>query len=56
MKERCEYCTKRNLCDDWHSRVPQNVMCNKFKLDFDTLPEFTQKQIQKMFVGVLEQA
>lgn len=44
---RCEHCEYRNSwdCEEW--RVPEHHLCERFKLDFDTLTERQQKQIQR---------
>ena len=56
MKDRCEHCEYRNgwECEDTWDRVPNDTLCNSFKLDFDTLPDGVKKQIQKRLIGQLE--
>ena len=56
MKNRCEHCEYRNgweCGDEWY-RVPNDTLCNNFKLDFDTLSDGVKKQIQKRLIGELE--
>jgi len=54
--ERCEYCEYRNgwECSDGCYRVPNDKMCERFKLDFDTLSDGVKRQIQKRLIGELE--
>ena len=44
---RCEHCEYRNSrdCEEW--KMPEDHFCGGFKLDFDTLTEQQQKQIQR---------
>ena len=44
---RCEHCEYRNSwdCEEW--RMPEHHLCERFKLDFDTLTEQQKKQIQR---------
>ena len=50
---RCEHCEYRNgwECGDKWDRVPNDTLCNSFKLDFDTLSDGVKKQIQKRLIG-----
>lgn len=56
MKDRCEYCEYRNgwECGDEYYRVRNDTLCDRFKLDFDTLSDGVKKQIQKRLIGELE--
>ncbi len=56
MMERCEYCEYRNgwECSDGYYRVSNDKMCERFKLDFDTLSDGVKRQIQKRLIGELE--
>lgn len=53
--ERCEHCEYRNgwECGDGY-RVSNDTMCERFKLDFDTLSDGVKRQIQKRLIGELE--
>ena len=46
---RCDYCEYRNYieCKYVEDRVANDVICNDFKLDFDTLSDREKKTIQK---------
>lgn len=46
---RCDYCEYRNCaeCEYVGDRVSNDVVCNDFKLDFDTLSDREKKTIQK---------
>lgn len=46
---RCDYCEYRNCaeCEHVGDRVSNDVICNDFKLDFDTLSDREKKTIQK---------
>ena len=54
--DRCEHCEFRNVweCEDISNRVPNDTLCDSFKLDFDTLSDGVKKQIQKRLIGKLE--
>lgn len=51
--ERCKYCQYRNwwACEDGWNTKPYNVLCDDFKLDFDTLPYKQKIMIQKIFMS-----
>ena len=53
---RCEHCEYRNSwdCGDGYNRIRNDTMCERFKLDFDTLSNEVKKQIQKRLIGELE--
>ena len=55
MKDRCEYCEYRNgwECGDGY-RIRNDTLCDRFRLDFDTLSDGVKKQIQKRLIGELE--
>lgn len=45
---RCDYCKYRNCVEcEVGDRVANDVVCNNFKLDFDTLSNREKKAIQK---------
>lgn len=46
---RCEYCEYRNCveCEDILDRVPNDIICRYFKLDFNKLSDKEKKTIQK---------
>ena len=46
---RCDYCEYRNCaeCEYVGDRVANDVVCNDFKLDFDTLSDREKKTVQK---------
>lgn len=46
---RCDYCEYRHYieCEYVEDRVANDVVCNDFKLDFDTLSKREKKTIQK---------
>ena len=49
---RCEYCQLRNgwECGDGWGRVSNNILCENFKLDFDSLTEKQKKTIQENLI------
>ena len=44
---RCDHCEYRNCVECEWSRIANNIICNNFKLDFDTLSDREKKTIQK---------
>lgn len=54
---RCDYCEYRNYaeCKYVEDRVENDVVCNDFKLDFDTLSDKEKKTIQKRLMKSEEQ-
>lgn len=49
---RCEHCQYRNSweCGDGWNRLSNNVVCNEFKLDYDTLTNKQKETIQKILM------
>lgn len=48
---RCDYCTQRYTwdCQEWRSR--EDVVCDGFVLDWDTIPEDVRRVVQRFLVG-----
>lgn len=49
---RCEHCVYRNgwECGNGY-RIQNHIICERFKLDFDSLNEKQKKEIQKRLIG-----
>ena len=52
--ERCDYCEYRNSWDCEDGKVSNCVMCENFKLDFDTLSNAQKREVQRRLMDVQE--
>ena len=52
---RCDYCEYRNSWDCEDYKVSDSIMCDNFKLNYDTLNEKEKREIQKRLMNDTEE-